>query len=618
MGSGRAPWSWRGRAHPGDFPDGQLWVDLRGHGTGRPLEPDEVLGAFLRDLGAPGGEVPRTRHEREGRYRSLLHGRRVLVVLDNAASEEQVRPLLPGAGAVVVTSRTAPLGLVVHEGAEVLHLDLLDADRGLSLLRDVLGERVDREPAAAEVVARCGGLPLALRIVARLARSRPGSPLTGLAAELRRERDRLTVLEVGGDPRSSVRPVLSWSLDRLPDEAARAFRLVGAHPTGVVDAPALAALCGVEVTRATRLPRDLVGAHLLAEPVPDRFAAHDLLRLYAVELAEADPHAPAARMRLFDHVLHAAERADRLVTPHRYRIPLVGEPGGVEDFADYDSALAWLHGHWRDAVALCALDEPELDVRRRQLAYTMRGCFFLAKQWDGWLSSHLGALAACLRSGDRHAEARIRNDLGRVLLELGRLDAGAEQYETAQRLFEEVGDRHGWSNAVANRAVLLRRSGNLLEALRLNQVALDHYVAAGARRNTGIAWRSRAKVHVEMGDLVEAAADLERAVTVFDELGLHLDLAEAHNSGGVIAARLGDAVRAREEHSAAPAASRACGSRYEEAEALRHSGGLAAARGAIDEAVAHWGAAVSLYRALGSPKADGLAAELRSRGGVSE
>jgi tetratricopeptide (TPR) repeat protein len=598
-----------------DFPDGQLCIDLRGHGPDRPLDPDEVLGAFLRDLGVPDSDVPRTRHEREGRYRSLLHGRRVLVMLDNAASEEQVRPLLPGLGAVVVTSRAALPGLAVHERVEVLDLDLLDAERALALLRDWLGERVDREPAVVELVAHCGGLPLALRIVAQLARSRPAAPLAELATELRHERDRLDVLEVGGDVRSSVRPMMSWSLDRLSDEAARAFRLVGVHPTGVVDAPTVAALCGVPVARAVRLVRALIGTHLLTEPAPGRFSAHDLLRLYAVELAGVDPEAPVARKRLFDYVLHTAERADRLVTPNRYRVPLTGDAIGAVAFADYDSALAWLHGHWRDAVALCALDVPELDVRRWQLAHTLRGYFFLAKQWNAWISSYEHALAACLRLGDRRAEACVRNDLGRALLEIGRLDVAATHYETAQRLFDEVGDRHGWSNAVANQAVLLRRSGDLLGALRFNKTALDYYIEAGARRNTAIAWRSRAKMHVEAGALDEATADLDRALDVFAELELRIDLAEAHNLGGVIAARRDDPVRAQDEHLAALDASRACGSRYEEAEALRCLGGLAAARGAVGAAIAHWNAAATLYSAMGSPKAAELAAEVRSVGG---
>ncbi|WP_170232188.1 tetratricopeptide repeat protein [Saccharothrix saharensis] len=601
-----------------DFPDGQLWVDLRGHGPDRPLTPDEVLGAFLRDLGVPDADVPPTRYEREGRYRSLLHGRRVLVVLDNAASEDQVRPLLPGAGTVLVTSRAVLPGLAVHEGVEVLDLDLLDHAQGLALLRDALGDRVDREPAARELVALCGGLPLALRIVAQLARSRPTAPLAELVAELRRAGDRLDVLEVGGDVRSSIRPVLSWSVDRLPEEAARAFRLFGVHPTGVVDAPAFAALCAVPVARAVRLLRALVGAHLLTEPVRGRFAAHDLLRLFAVELADGEAERSAAGVRLFDHVLHTAARADALVTPNRFRLPLAGDPAGAEEFADYDSALAWLHRHWRDAVGLCGRDEPELDARRWQLAYTMRGYFFLTKQWDGWLACHRSALAACLRLGDRHAEARIRNDLGRALLETGRPDLAAVQYETAQRLFEELGDRHGWSNAVANRAVLARRSGDLAEALRLNKSALDYYLEVGARRNAAIAWRSRAKTHEAAGALDEASADLGRAVTTFAELGLHLDLAEAYNLGGVLAARRGDAAAAEAQHLAALDASRACGSTFEEAEALRRLGDLAHARGAVDVAVARWSAAVGHYRALGSPEVAGLTTRLESVGGVAE
>ncbi|PPK66630.1 tetratricopeptide repeat protein [Actinokineospora auranticolor] len=596
-----------------EFPDGQLYVDLRGHGPDTPLDPHDVLGGFLRDLGVADREVPRSRHERVGRYRSVTHRRRLLVVLDNAVDEDQVRPLLPGPGAVVVTSRAVLSGLAVRHEAEILELDLLDARHGLELLRAAVGARAVREPAVAELVEYCGGLPLALRIVAELARSRPGAPLAGLAEELRHEQHRLDVLEVVGDARSSIRPVLSWSLDRVPVEVNRAFRLIGAHPTGEVDVPAVAALCAVPLSRAGRLLRALVGAHLIGEPRPGRFAAHDLSRLHAVELATADPDGTAAaRVRLFDHVLHTADRADRLVTPNRYRVPLDGDATGAVGFADYDAALTWLHSHWRDAVALCALDGTGLDARRWQLAYTWRGYFFLTKRWDAWIASHRHALAACLRLDDRHAEARTRNNLGRALLETGRTEQATAHFEAAQRLFETVGDRHGWSNAVANQAVLRRRAGDLAEALRLNQLALDYYLAVGARRNTAITWRSRAKTRIEAGALDEAAADLDRAVEIFARLGLAIDLAEAHNLRGTIAARRGDPERAKQEHLAALDACRACGSRFEEAKALRYLGHLAANEGAMATAVAYLTSAASLHQDMGSPEAAVLAEEIRA------
>ncbi|MFE2755286.1 ATP-binding protein [Actinosynnema sp. NPDC059335] len=606
-------WAW---SRADEFPDGQLYADLRGYGPDEPLDPTEVLGSFLRALGVPDGEVPGPAHERAGHFRSVLAGRRVLVVLDNAVSADQVRPLLPGNHScpVLVTSRDALPGLAVHDNAESLGVEVFDRGRSIDLLRALLGDRVVGDDAAADLAGHCAGLPLALRIVGRLALSRPEVPLAAVAAELADERERLDALDLGDDARSAVRPVLSWSYHRLPEPTARAFRLLGAHPGREFDVPQFAALCGATRARATRVLRELVDKHLVVESSPGRYSSHDLLRLYAAEVCAAgDPaEVAAARTRLLDHYLHTADRADRLVTPNRYRLPPVGSAEHAVSFDDRAAALSWLHATWSDAVALGRLDCPELDTRRWRLAYTLRGYFFLAKQWRGWIDSHEAALAACLRLGDRHAEARIRNDLGRAMLECGRPEAGAVHYETAQRLFAEVGDRHGWSNAVANRAVLLRRTGDLEGALRLNATALDYYIEAGARRNTAIAWRSRAKMHVELGALDEAAADLERAIAIFAQLDVPLDLAEAHNLGGVIASRRGQRARAEAEHLKALEAGRACGSRYEEAEALRSLGRLSADRGAVDPAATRWRAALELYRELGSPKADEVAAELRA------
>jgi DNA-binding SARP family transcriptional activator len=240
----------------GRFPDGQLYVNLRGYDPGQPLTAADALAGFLRALGVAGPDIPAEEDERAARYRSLLAAKRILVVLDNAGSVEQVRPLLPGSpgSVVLVTSRDALSGLVARDGAHRLDLDLLPLPDAVNLLRALIGDRVDDDPQAAAALAEwCARLPLALRVAAELAVTRPQVSLGGLAAELADQQRRLDLLEAGGDPRTAVRAVFSWSYRHLGPEAARAFRLAGLHPGPDFDPAAAAALTSTTVGQARHL-----------------------------------------------------------------------------------------------------------------------------------------------------------------------------------------------------------------------------------------------------------------------------------------------------------------------------------------------------------------------------
>jgi DNA-binding SARP family transcriptional activator len=273
------------------FPDGQLYVNLRGYDPGRPVPPADALAGFLRALGGPGQDIPPEETERAARYRSLLAGRRMLVVLDNAREAEQVRPLLPGcpACAVVVTSRDALVGLVAREGAQRLDLDPLPRQDAIGLLRALIGARVDDDAASAAALAEhCCRLPLALRVAAELAIREPAMPLAELTGELADQRKRLDLLVAGGDPRTAVREVFSWSCRNLDTDTARSFRLLGLHPGADFDPGVVAALTGASIEHARRLLDLLAGAHLIHHADPGRYGLHDLLRAYARELAEAE------------------------------------------------------------------------------------------------------------------------------------------------------------------------------------------------------------------------------------------------------------------------------------------------------------------------------------------
>ncbi|MGH3992524.1 MAG: NB-ARC domain-containing protein, partial [Pseudonocardiaceae bacterium] len=254
-----------------EFPDGQLHVNLRGYDPDQPMAPGDALAGFLRALGMPGHNIPLELDERAAAYRSLLDGRRMLVVLDNAATVEQIRPLLPGARSclVVVTSRDAMTGLVARHGARRLDLDLLPPEDAVALLRALIGRRVDAEPdAAATLAEQCARLPLALRVAAELATARPASSVTELVAELADEQRRLDLLDAGGDPRTAVSAVFSWSYQHLPADAARAFRILGLHPGPDVDPYATAALTDTSVERARSLLDLLTRAHLIQSTTP--------------------------------------------------------------------------------------------------------------------------------------------------------------------------------------------------------------------------------------------------------------------------------------------------------------------------------------------------------------
>jgi transcriptional regulator with XRE-family HTH domain len=285
------------------FPDGQLYVNLRGYDLAQPVPANEALAGFLAALGVPGPQIPADEADRAAAYRSALAGRRVLVVLDNARDTAQVRPLLPGEPGclVVVTSRDMLAGLVARDGARRMELDVLPLDDAVGLLRALIGPRVDTEPrAAARLAGLCCCLPLALRVAAELAAARPALTLAALAGEFDRQ-GQLDALEAGGDPGTAVRSVFSWSCRYLSPGAARAFQLAGLHPGADFDGQAVAALTGSSTEAAARAITELARASLIHETGCSRYGMHDLLRAYAAELAAAQELEASRRKALWTH-----------------------------------------------------------------------------------------------------------------------------------------------------------------------------------------------------------------------------------------------------------------------------------------------------------------------------
>jgi hypothetical protein len=288
------------------FPDGQLYLDLQGFDPDQPIQPGQALARFLRALGVAGPEIPREMAERAALYRSLLAGRRMLILLDNARDVEQLRSLLPGTSSctVLVTSRDSLSGLIARHGAHRLELDVFEPAASIELLRALIGPRVEREPGpAARLGQLCGSLPLALRIVAERATEHPGWPLRALADELG-SGSPLELLDAGEDPRTAIRPVLDWSYQRLTGPAAPAFRLIGLQPGPELTVAAVAALTGAGLAEAQRALVLLGRAHLIQQIEPGRYGMHPLLRAFARELClatDAEADRSAALARLFEH-----------------------------------------------------------------------------------------------------------------------------------------------------------------------------------------------------------------------------------------------------------------------------------------------------------------------------
>jgi DNA-binding SARP family transcriptional activator len=306
------------------FPDGQLYLDLRGFHPHQPaLPPDEALGHLLRAFQVDPHQIPRDLNGRAGLYRSVLSGKRMLIILDNAATADQVRPLLPGSAscAVIVTSRSRLSSLVVRDGARRVTLEALAPNHALDVFARIAGPRwLAAEPAAAADLARlCGYLPLALRVAAERVAARPHLSLSELAGRLAVEHDRLDML-AADEEMTSVRAVLSWSYRALPPQAARLFRLLALHPGTGISGPAASALAMTSTARARRLLDDLANAHLLEETGPDRYQFHDLVRLYAREVAAAEETTAdrdTATRRLLHWYLHTADSACAVLNPQR-------------------------------------------------------------------------------------------------------------------------------------------------------------------------------------------------------------------------------------------------------------------------------------------------------------
>jgi len=598
------------------FPDGQLYVDLRGfHPTGSVMDPADAIRGFLDALSVAPQRIPADLDAQAALYRTVLADKRILILLDNARDAEQARPLLPATGGclAVLTSRHQLTGLVATVGAYPLTLDLLTDDEARQLLTRRLGsDRVVAEPAAVdEIVTACARLPLALAIVAAHAAAQPHLPLTTLAEQLRTTQGRLDLLSTG-DPGTDVRAVFSWSYQRLTPAAAGLFRLLGLHPGPDIALPAAASLAGLHPPRARQLLTELTRAHLITEPTSGRYVLHDLLRAYATE--QAHTHDPgtdrhAATHRLLDHYLHTAYAADRLLNPQRDPITLTAPQPGVtaEQVTDHGQALAWFTTEHR--VLLAALAQAAaggFDTHTWQLAWALVTFLDRRGHWHDGLATKEAALAAARRSADRPAQAQAHRLLGQTQTRLGRYDDAHTHLRHALSLYGRLADRTGEARTHLDLGLMFGRQDRYLRALTHAQQARTLFRAAGHRVGHANAHNAIGWYHAQLGDHQQALTCCRQALTLQQDLGNRHGEASTWDSLGYAHHHLGQHAQAVTCYQHAIDLLRDLGNRYHEATTLTRLGDAHHAAGTIDAARAAWQHALDILAELHHPDADHL------------
>ncbi|MFD7657741.1 BTAD domain-containing putative transcriptional regulator [Actinosynnema sp. NPDC059797] len=579
-------WAHRNRSR---FPDGQLYVNLRGHAAGAPLTARQALEELLQALDVDPTRRPAGVDGAAAVYRSALADRRVLVLLDDAVDADRVRPLLPGTSgcAVVVTSRNRLDGLVVREGARQQRLDVLGADDGRAVLDRVLGgTRVtDEAEAADDLVALCGGLPLALRVAAAHLAAQPNLPIGDYAAALRAG-DRLAALEPHGDPTAAVGAAIELSYAARARSTRRVFRLLGLVPGPDTTAPAVAALADVDLVDAERELRDLVAANLVEQPAPGRYALHELLRLYAADRAVRDGRAPVDRLLTW-YAITVDGAADAL-DPGRVRLPGSTSWTGHEPMTfDGAAALEWFTAEVFNTAAVVELAAATGHHRLAwQVADGLKG-FFLRGNTAQWATVVRLARDAARVDGNPCAVSAMTNSAGVLDLMRGSYASAIDHFESALAGATDAGWPLGECAALSNLGLLHHFTGTLPEASRyLRRADGIATAAATCLVHTGTVLINLGSTALRLGRPAEALDCFTRALAAQDRSGHDRGRGAALTGLAETHLHLGDVTKAEELlDSAAPHVRRGAAG-YETAWHSEVRGRIAALRGDLDEAAA--------------------------------
>ncbi|RBM14933.1 BTAD domain-containing putative transcriptional regulator [Streptomyces sp. PT12] len=615
-------WAHRVAEH---FPDGQLYVDLRGFARAQdPLAPSDALRGFLSALEVPPRRVPTDVDGRAALFRSALADKRMLVVLDNARDAEQVRPLLPGSpgSLTVVTSRNRLLGLVASLGARPVGLDLFTRDEAWQMLADRLGpERVAAEAAAVDaIIARCARLPLALAVVAAQAAAAPGRSLAELVDGLVSSETLDAFAGEADDAVTDIRALFSWSYRALSPPAARLFRLVGLHPGPDLGVASAAALTGLTPRHTRALLGELARAQLVTERSGGRYTLHDLLRAYAAELTarhDGEPARRAATRRVLDHYLHSAHRAFMLFTPQWRKQPWLGPPPrGVEGetFADEAEALSWATAERATLIATVQRAAAEgFDRHACGLAWAIAGFLDRQGSWHTLADVQDIAFASARRLGDLAEQARALSSKARLATRFLRHQEGLDLLRDALGLFEEIGDRHGQATTHQHIAYVLENMGRLSEALDSERRALALFESLGNDAGVARALNMVGWLLSLQGEHKEALGYCRDALALQEGQGDPLGLAATLDSLGHIHHHLGAWAEAVDNFERALAVLRGpvLGERMLECVVLLRLGDTYRAIGDTDAAREAWLATLRIAEDIGSLEVDGALTRLR-------
>jgi DNA-binding SARP family transcriptional activator/tetratricopeptide (TPR) repeat protein len=597
------------------FPDGQLYVNLHGFDPNNdPMPAATAARGFLVALGVSADALPTELDAQSAMLRSLLADKRMLMVLDNARDTAQVTPLLPGSPrcTVLITSRNRLTGLVASVGATALDLDTLSESESRQLLATQTSpERLAAEPdAVAELLGYCAGLPLALGIMAARANTYPGFPLSAFADELRDSSTRLDALH-GDDIATNLRSVLSWSFAALKPEPARVFALLGLVPGPEVSLAAAASVAGLSTSAARQVLRDLESVHLVSQHVPARYRMHDLVRLYANELA--DNTDTEALTRVFDHYLHTGHRAAVLLKPHRQQLDLAAPADLVTltGLTGTQQAMAWFDTEY--PMLLAAIQraaERGLPTYAWQIAWTMADFFERRGQWRDYVATRRIALTAAEQLADIDAQARIHRGLARAHVQIGDYQQAHDHQARAFELYRQCGNLVGQAHTEIGTGKVFERQGQPRLALERAQRGLAIFRTLDNRSGLATALNAVGWCHALLGEHQHALECCQESLALHQEVGDRHGQAGTWDSVGYAHYQLGQHHEAIESFQQSLALATELGDRGTTAEALGHLGDTYQALGAAAKAEEFWCQAVHVLDQLGSPGADRMRAKL--------
>jgi class 3 adenylate cyclase/tetratricopeptide (TPR) repeat protein len=587
------------------FPAGQIFLPLHGHTPGQqPVEPTDALASLLAAAGLPAGQIPPGLEARMALWRDRLAGQQLLLILDDAASSDQVRPLLPGSGGslVLVTSRRH---LSALEDATAVSLDTLPPGEAAGLLVRLAG-RVGLsadDPAVAEITRLCGFLPLAIGMVARQLHHHPAWSVADQAAELASARDRL---ELMATENLSVAAAFNLSYADLSEDQARLFRRLGLHPGADIDGYAAAALDGTDLAAARRGLEALYDQYLLSEPARGRYRLHDLIRAHARVLAgRLDPESnrDGATARLLDYYQYAAARADALISRQVRPGPVTagGISVAVPALAYRKQALAWSRAE-RASLLACLDYATGTGQHARVVALTvgLAGLLRSDGPWAEAVIRHTAAVQAAEHLSDRLGRANALSDLGVVRWLMGDYPAAAQAQEQALGIYRDLGDQDGQAKALSHLGDVRRATGDYRAAAQTQEQALGVYRDLGDRIGQADALSHLGDIRRATGDYRAAARTLEQALGVYRDVGDRLGQANALLYLGVVRRMTGDYRAAAQTLEHALNIYRDIGNRGGEAEALNETGTLHRVSGDTAQADRCHQQALELARAIAS------------------